>query len=99
CAHNDIVSGRLAFAAAVFPLYRSAGPRVVYFEGLRRFFHVLDGESHRPALSLRPADAAWLESVSAGFSRHGHRWCGRSSAHGLGRGHGALIIACTGKPS
>jgi NADH-quinone oxidoreductase subunit H len=36
-----------------------------------RVLHVLHGEGLRAALPLRPADAAWLESVPADFAGHG----------------------------
>jgi hypothetical protein len=46
-------------------------PGIVWFVlKVWRVLHVLHGEGLRAALPLRPADAAWLESVPAAFAGH-----------------------------
>ena len=57
------------FPVAPFTWIPGAG--LVRAQGDVRVLHVRDGESVRAALSLRPADAARLEGVSADLARHG----------------------------
>ncbi len=48
-------------------------------QGAVRVLHVRAGEGVRAALPLRPADAAWLESVSAHFTCDGRDRCRRAA--------------------
>ncbi len=57
------------------------------------FFMIRHGESHRAKISLRSADAAWLESVSADLAWHGRARCRGSPIHRLERGDGKLRLA------
>jgi hypothetical protein len=52
----------------IVPFLLGAGHRLVRAQGLPGVLHVLHGEGLRAALPLRPADAAWLESVPADFA-------------------------------
>ena len=58
-------------------------PGLVWFvlKATLRVLHVRDGEGVRAALSLRPVDAARLESVSADLARHGRDRRRRPRSH------------------
>ena len=71
CHGDDPVPGRLAPAVPGCAVHVDTGVGVVRAQSDVRILHVCDGESVRPALSLRPADAARLEGVSADLARHG----------------------------
>jgi NADH-quinone oxidoreductase subunit H len=58
------------------------GHRLVRAQGQPRVLHVLHGQGLRAALPLRPADAAWLESVPADFAGHAGDRGLRSQADG-----------------
>ncbi len=68
---RDPVHGRLAAAIRVRALHLGAGRDLVRAETVLHVLPVRDGQGHRPALSLRPADASGLEGVFADFAGHG----------------------------
>ena len=68
---HDPVPRRLAAAVPGGAVHLGAGRDLVRAQGVLRVLHVRDGEGVRAALSLRSADAARLEGVSADFAGHG----------------------------
>ena len=52
-------------------VHMGAGRDLVRAQGVVHVFPVRHGQGHRAALSLRPVDAAWLESVPAALAGHG----------------------------
>ena len=64
-AQRAAVLGRMAAAGGLGTAVPRAGHHLVLPENLGILLHVQLGEGHRPALSLRPADAAGLEDIPA----------------------------------
>ena len=74
---HDPFPRRLAAAVSGGALYLGAGHCVVHAQDLLHVLPVRDGQGDGAALSLRPADAARLESVPAALARDGRDRGGR----------------------
>ena len=100
-ADGDAVPRRLAVAIALPAIHVDSRRDLVPDQGLVGGVLLFDGEGLRAALSIRPADAARLESVSADLAVHGGSGGRGAGVHrprrdrlGLkGRRHMALRLA------
>ena len=70
-ARHGALSRRLAAAVSGRALHLDSGRGMVHLEGLFLVFPRRHGQGHGAALSLRSADAAWLEGLPAAVARHG----------------------------